>query len=132
MYPIIDKIKTGEKIRMLMEANGYSVNDIQEYLGLACVQSIYHWLNGSCLPSIDNLYALSDLLNVSIDDMICGNKLEKINQNIPDRVLHYYDILKDIIAAQAICICSNVDKWREKKASEAANAKYNEMKSSAL
>ncbi|SDZ90816.1 Helix-turn-helix domain-containing protein [Pseudobutyrivibrio sp. ACV-2] len=99
MYPIIDKIKTGEKIRMLMEANGYSVNDIQEYLGLACVQSIYHWLNGSCLPSIDNLYALSDLLNVSIDDMICGNKLEKIDQNIPDRVLHYYDKLKDIIAA---------------------------------
>ena len=99
MYPIIDKIKTGEKIRMLMEANGYSVNDIQEYLGLACVQSIYHWLNGSCLPSIDNLYALSDLLNVSIDDMVCGNKSDNEGQIVADRVLEYYVRLKDVLAA---------------------------------
>jgi transcriptional regulator with XRE-family HTH domain len=99
MYPIINKKKTGAKIKLFMELNGYTVKDIQEYLGLACVQSIYHWLDGSSLPSVDNLYALSELFNTSIDDMICGNKLEKIDKNIPDRVWHYYDKLKDIIAA---------------------------------
>ena len=99
MYPIIDKKKTGAKIKLFMELNGYTVKDIQEYLGLACVQSIYHWLDGSSLPSVDNLYALSELFNVSIDDMICGNKSDNAGQIVSDRVLQYYVKLKDIIAA---------------------------------
>ena len=99
MYPIIDKMKTGAKIKLFMEQNGYTVKDIQEYLGLACVQSIYHWLDGSSLPSVDNLYALSELFNTSIDDMICGNKCDNAGQIVPDRVLQYYVKLKDIIAA---------------------------------
>ncbi|MBE5921047.1 MAG: helix-turn-helix transcriptional regulator [Pseudobutyrivibrio ruminis] len=99
MYPIIDKKKTGAKIKLFMELNGYTVKDIQEYLGLACVQSIYHWLDGSSLPSVDNLYALSELFNTSIDDIICGNKSDNAGQIVPDRVLQYYVKLKDIIAA---------------------------------
>lgn len=99
MYPIIDKKKTGAKIKLFMELNGYTVKDIQEYLGLACVQSIYHWLDGSSLPSVDNLYALSELFNTSIDGMICGNKSDNADQIVPDRVLQYYVKLKDIIAA---------------------------------
>ena len=99
MYPIIDKKKTGAKIKLFMELNGYTVKDIQEYLGLACVQSIYHWLDGSSLPSVDNLYALSELFNISIDDMICGDKSDNASQIVPDRVLQYYVKLKDIIAA---------------------------------
>ena len=99
MYPIIDKKKTGAKIKLFMELNGYTVQDIQEYIGLACVQSIYHWLDGSSLPSVDNLYALSELFNTSIDDMICGNKFDSAGQIVPDRVLQYYVKLKDIIAA---------------------------------
>ena len=99
IYPIIDKKKTGMKIKVFMELKGYTVKDIQEYLGLACVQSIYHWLDGSSLPSVDNLYALSKLFNVSIDDMICGNKSDNSVQILPDRVLKYYGTLKDVIAA---------------------------------
>lgn len=57
-----------------MDRRGFSVKDIQEYLGLASVQSVYHWLNGISMPTIDNLYALSELFQVTVDDMICGNK----------------------------------------------------------
>ena len=99
MYPIIDKKKTGAKIKFLMELNGCTVKDLQEYLGLACVQSIYHWLDGSSLPSVDNLYALSELFNVSIDDMVCGNKSDNEGQIVADRVLEYYVRLKDVLAA---------------------------------
>lgn len=33
----------------------------------------------------------------------------------------------ELIVDEALAICSDIDRWREKKASEEANAKYNEM-----
>lgn len=61
MFPIIDKRKTGINIRRIMDMRGLTVKDVQEYLELGSVQSIYHWINGISMPTIDNLYALSDL-----------------------------------------------------------------------
>ena len=76
MYPNIDRMRTGERIRALMEERGLSVQEVREHLSLGCVQSIYHWLEGRTLPSLDNLYALSELLMVPMDDMICGGRRE--------------------------------------------------------
>lgn len=99
MYPVIDKIQTGAKIKQLMELKGYTVRDIQEYLNLACVQSIYHWLDGRSLPAIDNLYALSELFNVSIDEMICGNRKPVYNKESVERIMLYYSKIKELYAA---------------------------------
>ena len=33
----------------------------------------------------------------------------------------------ELIVDEALAICSDIDRWKEKKASEAANAAYNEM-----
>ena len=66
MFPTIDKRKTGIQLRKLMDDRGLSVKDVQQYLGLGSVQSVYHWLNGISLPSVDNLYALSELFQVSM------------------------------------------------------------------
>ena len=74
MFPTIDKRKTGINIRRIMDERGLTVKDVQEYLGLACNQSIYHWLNGITMPTVDYLYALSELLQVPVDDMLCGNR----------------------------------------------------------
>ena len=46
MFPIIDKRKTGINIRRIMDMRGLTVKDVQEYLELGSVQSIYHWING--------------------------------------------------------------------------------------
>lgn len=74
MYPVLDKRMTGRRIRRLMDARGISVKDVQQYLGLACVQSVYHWLDGSSMPTLDNIYALSELLQEPVDTMLCGNR----------------------------------------------------------
>ena len=42
-----------------MDKRDISAKDIQEYLNLASVQSVYNWCNGINMPTIDNLYALS-------------------------------------------------------------------------
>lgn len=74
MYPLIDKEATGKQIKRIMDYRGITVKQIQEALDLSCVQGVYHWLNGISLPSLDNLYALSELLQVSMDSLICGNR----------------------------------------------------------
>lgn len=74
MFPTIDKKRTGIHLRRLMDERGLSVKDVQQYLGLGSVQSVYHWLNGLSMPTIDNLYALSELFQMPVDDMLCGNR----------------------------------------------------------
>ena len=74
MIPTIDRKATGVRLRQLMDEKGFDVKLLREYLGLASVQSIYHWLNGISIPTVDNLYALSQLFEVPIDDMICGSR----------------------------------------------------------
>lgn len=74
MYPTVDSKKTGQKIKQLMLENNLTPKDIQEYLSLACIQTIYRWLNGTTIPSVDNLYALSALFDVSMDEIIQGNR----------------------------------------------------------
>ena len=74
MTPTIDKVKTGQQIRLLMEKRGITVRDVKNALSLACVQSVYHWLDGQSMPTLDNLYALSELLKVPMDMLVCGNR----------------------------------------------------------
>ena len=76
----IDKVRTGQQIRLLMEKRGVTVRDVKNALSLACVQSVYHWLDGQSMPTLDNLYALSDLLKVPMDMLVeysgrCGAPL---------------------------------------------------------
>lgn len=74
MFPTIDKHKTGINLRKLMDKRGITAKDVQRYLGLGCVQSVYRWLEGKSMPTIDNLYALSALFQVPIDKIVCGNR----------------------------------------------------------
>ncbi|MBQ6173339.1 MAG: helix-turn-helix transcriptional regulator [Clostridia bacterium] len=71
-YPAIDMKATGRNIRSLREERGLSVEDLQDYFDFNEPRSIYKWQAGKCLPSIDNLYALSALLDVPMDSIIVG------------------------------------------------------------
>lgn len=74
MVPIINKKETGINLRRIMDKHNITVKQVKQYLGLESVQSVYHWLNGISMPSIDNLYALSELLMVPIDEIVRGNR----------------------------------------------------------
>ena len=73
MFPLINKRETGVNLRRIMDMRGVTAKDVQEYLGLGCVQSVYRWTDGVNMPTIDNLYALSELLQVPIDAIVRGN-----------------------------------------------------------
>lgn len=73
MFPTINVKETGANLHRIMDKQGITAKDVQEYLNLASVQSVYYWWNGTNMPTIDNLYALSQLLRVSIDAIVRGN-----------------------------------------------------------
>ena len=98
----IDKVRTGQQIRLLMEKRGVTVKDVRDALSLACVQSVYHWLDGQSMPTLDNLYALSDLLKVPMDILICGNRCYDpviIVSSGDERLFRYYMLIQKCMAS---------------------------------
>lgn len=71
--PILNPQRTGRHLRALMESRGITVNELQNVLGLSCPQTIYHWLSGSSLPTVDHLYSLSRYFQVTIDELVLGD-----------------------------------------------------------
>ena len=78
IYPNIDMQRTGSKIKKMVEAAGYTPVILQEYLHLSCVQPIYRWYKGLILPSVDHLLALSELLNVHMEELLVKKCVESI------------------------------------------------------
>jgi len=70
MFLQINQEKTGLRIHQLMDERGFSVNDVKDVMGFANPQAVYHWLNGRSLPSLDNLYILSQMLKTPMDDIL--------------------------------------------------------------
>lgn len=68
--PVIDMMKTGQNIEKLRILAGVSVREIQELLGFSGTQAIYKWQRGESLPTLDNIAALSVILNVTIEDIL--------------------------------------------------------------
>ena len=98
----IDKTKTGQQIRLLMEKRGVTVKDVKDALSLACVQSVYHWLDGQSMPTLDNLYILSDLLRVPMDMLVCGNRRYDPVIIVPsgaERMFRYYMLIQECMAS---------------------------------
>ena len=69
-FPVIDMVETGKNIMRLREERGMTVRDLQAYFGFEEPQAIYKWQRGQSLPTVDNLYALAALLEVSMDEIL--------------------------------------------------------------
>ena len=52
---------------------------MQKWFGFEGPQAIYKWQQGKTLPSVDNLYALCSLLEVSVEELLV-EKEEKEEQ----------------------------------------------------
>ena len=74
---VLDMVKTGKTLKRIMQGKGYTVKDIQKHLRLSTPQSVYHWFDGKSLPTIDNLYALSDLFCMPVDMMLTNFVYDK-------------------------------------------------------
>ncbi len=78
IYRSIDLVATGIRISELRVRHGYTVKDLQEYFGFEAPQAIYKWQRGQSLPSTDNLYALSYLFEVPMEEILVPLDLKRI------------------------------------------------------
>lgn len=68
--PVLDLNATGAKIKSLLRQRGISPRKLQSILNFPYVQTIYNWFRGKNMPTLDNLVVLSQVLGVSMDEIV--------------------------------------------------------------
>ena len=76
-YAVLDAKRTGERIKELRKKHHLTVEQVSLFMGFESVQAVYKWQRGESLPTIDNLYALSQLLDTPVDDILRGSREEE-------------------------------------------------------
>ena len=74
VYPVIDMEETGRQLKQECERRQVSPRELQKFLGLAALQSVYGWFQGRTLPSLDNFYALSRYLGMQMEELVVPQK----------------------------------------------------------
>ena len=64
----------GEKISSLRNGNGMSQGDLAEKLNVSR-QSVSKWETNASIPDLDKLIQLSDLFNITLDELVRGEEL---------------------------------------------------------
>ena len=86
-----------------MDRRRLSVQDVRDALSLGCVQSVCHWLDGRSLTLLDNLYSLSELLQLPMDMLIVGDRKYRPKEEIyfeAERLLRYCQLMQEYMATQ--------------------------------
>ena len=71
--------KIGAFIKELRMENNLSQNDIAKELNIGR-ENISKWENGKAFPDASNLILLSDILHVTVDELLLGKRLTKDNK----------------------------------------------------
>ncbi|MCR5145046.1 MAG: helix-turn-helix domain-containing protein [Lachnospiraceae bacterium] len=82
-YPVLDTKATGARIKALRKAHNLTVEEVARYMGFESEQAVYKWQRGDSLPTVDNLYALSQLFDTSIDDILIGDRERDEDPSLP-------------------------------------------------
>lgn len=82
-FPVVDPVATGKRIEKYRKKRNLSVREVQEFFGFESPQAIYQWQQGKTLPSVDNLCALSRLLEVPMDNIVVMS--EEASRVLPEK-----------------------------------------------
>lgn len=77
------------------------MKQLQKAFGIGAYQSIYDWFSGKSLPSLDNMLALSRLLDIPIEGLvICKNDsmLVASEKDLRKRLVNYRQSLSGRVA----------------------------------
>ena len=72
VYNQIDVEKTGQRIMQLLTESKIDVKTLANTIGISN-QSVYKWINGRSLPTLENIYQISKILDVPIDEIVVGS-----------------------------------------------------------
>lgn len=61
----------GRNLKRLRENKNLSVDEVRKYLQLGSVQAIYKYENGMGYPQADTMFALMELYDADLCDLVC-------------------------------------------------------------
>ena len=71
-----NKIKIGEKIRLLRKKNDVTQDKLAEHLGVT-PQAVSRWESGVCYPDMNALPFIADYFSVTMDELLCYTSVQK-------------------------------------------------------
>ena len=74
--PEYDKELIGKNLRRCRQEKGFSVEQVREYLRIGSIQAIYKWEEGKSYPQTDTMFALMELYEIGIQDLLYKEKEE--------------------------------------------------------
>lgn len=80
-----------EKLKSMRKQSGMSQEKLAEKIGVSR-QAITKWENNTGIPDIENMLALSSLFNVSVDELLSNEKIEKKQDDYLYESVTEYDI----------------------------------------
>lgn len=83
------EIKIEEKLSELLAVSGKSYSEVANEIGVS-TSSIAQYRKGQSRPSLDNLVALSNVFDVSLDYLVFGEQNEEENLDV-DPIVRYMD-----------------------------------------
>ncbi len=102
----LDMIGCGKKITQLLRAKGITDKELSEMMNVS-LQAISKWRHGHNLPDPENMYILSRILGVKVDDllvprnkdtlMVIENNLATNEPAYMNRLLMYYRKLRELL-----------------------------------
>ena len=69
MSNTLDRDKTCECIKTMCQKKGVTIIDIVKRMNVSR-QTVYSWFSSKKIPSIDHLIELSDILSVTVDELM--------------------------------------------------------------
>ena len=92
MILCIRQEETGARILALMKERGYTVKDVQQACGFENPQSVYRWIRGDILPSVEKLVILSRILKTDIERILVVDEvITRFEGDTADRKAHAAD-----------------------------------------
>lgn len=81
-----------QNIRSLREHGGFTQEGLANQLGVAR-QTVAKWEAGEAVPDLENVQALADLFNVSIDNLVKHDEVAE-GYPVPPRGMHIFGVVR--------------------------------------
>ena len=106
--PVINIVKTAEKLKSFRLQNSYDVAQLQEIFLIKNRQVIYNWESGKNLPSVFMLMAFASLYGVKVTDLLSWDTVEieikesEIDGNLKNRLTEINERMTAVVDCEHI------------------------------
>lgn len=81
-----NKKQFGRNLRKCRIEKNYTVEQVRDYLQLGSKQAVYKWEEGTCYPQTDTLFALLELYEAELSELLRWNDIQGMSVCIGEEV----------------------------------------------